>query len=161
MPNAKKTKATVSVSRVVSGGQTGVDRGGLEAAMAIGLEHGGWCPKGRIAEDGTIPPEYDLTESRSPDYWVRTEQNVVDSDGTLILYRDKLTGGTKFTQKMAKKHAKPFCLVDMNSDWDQAEVRDWLSEQQIVILNVAGPRESSQPGILVESRDAVISILSN
>ncbi len=149
------------VRRIVSGGQTGVDRGGLEAAIALGIEHGGWCPRGRIAEDGSIPPDYRLIESASSDYWVRTEQNVVDSDGTILLYRDTLSGGTKFTQKMAKKHSRPYCLVNLNSDWEPRPIRQWLNEHQISVLNVAGPRESSQPGIFAESRDALVKILDN
>ena len=160
MADADKSKTVVIVSRIVSGGQTGVDRGGLEAAMALGIEHGGWCPKGRLAEDGTIPSEYRLLESSSADYWVRTEQNVIDSDGTLILYRDTLTGGTKFTYKMAKKHTKPFFLIDLNADWGCDDVRRWLREHQVHTVNVAGPRESSQPGIFQDSRDAIIAILT-
>lgn len=85
------------VRRIVSGGQTGVDRAALDVAMQLSIEHGGWCPRGRLAEDGTIPSRYDLRETRSAKYHVRTERNVVDSDATLILYRKSLTGGTLLT----------------------------------------------------------------
>ena len=87
-------------SRIVSGGQTGVDRAALDVAIAIGIEHGGWCPAGRLAEDGVVPPQYDLRETDSNEYPVRTELNVADSDATLILYEGKLKGGTLLTQKI-------------------------------------------------------------
>ena len=81
-------------ARIVSGGQTGVDRAALDAALELGIAHGGWCPRGRLAEDGPIADRYGLRETASSDYAVRTEQNVVDSDATLILHRGPLTGGT-------------------------------------------------------------------
>lgn len=156
-----KTLNELLVNRIVSGGQTGVDRGGLQAAIALGIEHGGWCPQGRLAEDGEIPPEFHLTETRASEYWVRTEQNVIDSDGTLLLYRKSLTGGTKYTHKMAKKHSRPFFEVDLTQDLNVHDVRAWLIELDIRVLNIAGPRESSQPGISAEARDAVVAILAS
>ena len=149
------------IDRIVSGGQTGVDRGGLEAAIALGIDHGGWCPLGRLAEDGEIPSEYRLTESESAEYRVRTERNVIDSHGTLILYRDGLSGGTKYTHKMAKKHFKPCYLIDLTRELNVADVRAWLEQHRISVLNVAGPRESSHPGISAEARDALLSILAS
>jgi hypothetical protein len=157
--NMAKTQHDVRVERVVSGGQTGVDRGGLEAAMALGIEHGGWCPLGRLAEDGKIPPEFQLTETDSTEYWIRTEQNVVDSDGTLILYRESLSGGTRFTYKMTKKHSKPCFRLDLTAQVNVEQVRAWLAGHNIRVLNVAGPRESSRPGISLEARDALLIIL--
>jgi hypothetical protein len=137
--------------RVVSGGQTGVDRGALDAAIALGIEHGGWCPRGRLAEDGLIPAKYRLTETESPDYPVRTERNVLDSDGTLILYRDRMMGGTELTLRLARRHGKPCLTVSLDED-TEGEVRRWMADQQIEILNVAGPRESSAPGITGQAR---------
>ena len=134
---------TSSVEKIVSGGQTGVDQGALNAALELGLEHGGWCPRGRIAEDGTIPARFALKESHSAKYAVRTRQNVVDSDGTLILYRGELSGGTALTRRLAMRHGRPLFLVDLDQPLDLDLVRSWLDDHQIRILNVAGPRESN------------------
>ena len=150
----------ITVQRIVSGGQTGVDRGGLDAALALGIEQGGWCPRGRRAEDGKIPGHYRLRETEAYEYHVRTEQNVIDSDGTLILYRDKVTGGTKFTYRMARKHNRPCLLVDLTEQLDVEAVRQWLRAAAIRVLNIAGPRESSHPGIMLAARDAVVQIIS-
>jgi hypothetical protein len=135
------------IERIVSGGQTGVDRGALDAALALGIEHGGWCPRGRLAEDGPIPGRYQLIETESADYPARTERNVIDSDGTLILYRQRLGGGTELTRRMAARHGRPCCLVDLDQSLDLPAVRQWLIDSGICVLNVAGPRESSSPGI--------------
>ena len=94
-------------AKIISGGQTGVDRGALDAAIALGVPHGGWCPHGRLAEDGIIPARYQLRQTDSPEYHVRTEKNVQDSDATLILYRGEMKGGTKLTWQLAERHAKP------------------------------------------------------
>lgn len=149
-----------AVRCIVSGGQTGVDRGALDAAIDLGLEHGGWCPRGRLAEDGRIPGRYQLRQTKSAEYRVRTEQNVIDSDGTLILYRDRLFGGTELTRRLALKHQKPHCVVDLARDADVTTVRQWVAEHSIGVLNVAGPRESSLPGIDAEAREFVCSVFS-
>jgi hypothetical protein len=149
-----------AVRCIVSGGQTGVDRGALDAAIDLGFEHGGWCPRGRFAEDGRIPKRYRLRQTESAEYRVRTEQNVIDSDGTLILYRDRLFGGTELTRRFALKHQKPYCVVDLGQKSDITTVRQWIADHSIEILNVAGPRESSSPGIGVEAQQFVCSVLS-
>lgn len=130
----------------MSGGQTGVDRAGLEAALALGIEHGGWCPKGRLSEDGSIPSRYELQEMDSPEYPPRTEQNVVDSDATLILYEGKLKGGTLLTQRLAKRHNRD-CLCVKIDPKNLDRLREWLAQTRPSVLNVAGPRDSSQPKI--------------
>ncbi|MCO8122267.1 putative molybdenum carrier protein [Stieleria sp. TO1_6] len=132
--------------RIVSGGQTGVDRAGLEAAIAHQIEHGGWCPKGRRSEDGSIPSRYELVEMQSPDYPARTEQNVIDSDATLILYQRSLKGGSLLTRRYAVRWKRPYLCVKIEGA-DPAEVRQWLNLHQPNVLNVAGPRETSSPGI--------------
>lgn len=147
--------------RIVSGGQTGVDRGALDAAISLGLEHGGWCPRGRLAEDGVIPRRYRLRQTRSADYPTRTEQNVRDSDGTLILYRQRLAGGTALTRRLAEKHGKPCCLVDLAESLDLQLVRRWIDEHAIAVLNVAGPRESSSPGIAHEAHEFLAALLAS
>lgn len=132
--------------RIVSGGQTGVDRAGLEAAIALGIEHGGWCPKGRRSEDGSIPSRYELVEMDSPEYPPRTEQNVIDSDATLILYEKRLKGGTLLTRRYAARHHKPFLCVKMETV-ETIDVRRWLDNLRPAVLNVAGPRHSTMPNI--------------
>lgn len=140
----------------MSGGQTGVDRAALDAARDCGLEIGGWCPRGRKAEDGRIPEEYPLKETASASYPVRTEQNVVDSDGTLILVRNRVKGGTRLTKVLAAQHNRP-CLVlklqtaptllaeSPEEQWAlmHGELQKWVEQHRISILNIAGPRGSS------------------
>ena len=148
-----------NIHRIVSGGQTGVDRGALDAAISLGMEHGGWCPRGRLAEDGQVPDIYELVETDSPDYPVRTEQNVIDSDATLILYRNRVSGGTNFTYRMAKKHKRPYLLIDLDNGQDVDGVRAWLLANGVSVLNVAGPRESSSVGIGREAREFLLAVL--
>lgn len=144
----------MTVRRVVSGGQTGADRGALDAAMALGLDHGGWCPRGRRAEDGRIPMRYRLQETESRDYPVRTERNIVDSDATLIIGRGPLTGGSALTARLARARGKPLLCVDLAHERDIGHaadiVRRWLTQHAVVVLNVAGPRASHCPGIADE-----------
>lgn len=144
---------------VVSGGQTGVDRAGLDAAMALGLSHGGWCPRGRLAEDGVVPSRYELTENDSRDYTVRTEQNVVDSDATLIVYEGRLKGGTLLTRRLAQRLNRPCRLVRIDKSWTVQDVWQWFDEVCPQTLNVAGPRESTSPGIYDRSLQALLRIL--
>ncbi len=151
-------RAEVPVRRIVSGGQTGVDRGALNAAIELGIEHGGWCPQGRLAEDGVIPAQYALTETDSADYPARTEQNVVDSDGTLILHRGRLSGGTSLTQQMARKHARPCLTLDLEAVADVESIRRWLAENNIRVLNVAGPCERSAPGIAAQTQALLVRL---
>lgn len=134
--------------KIVSGGQTGVDRAALDVAIFLELEHGGWCPLGRRAEDGVIPLCYRLRETDSPDYGSRTEANVIHSDGTLVLHDGPLTGGTALTAAIAQRHHRPLLLVDLKNERPTpAEVQAWLVRTRIETLNVAGPRESTRPGI--------------
>ena len=135
------------LAKIVSGGQTGVDRAGLDAAMEAGIPVGGYCPKGRLAEDGRVPDRYPLVELTKGGYPVRTEKNVVESDGTLILNVGKLTGGTKFTLDCAKKHGKPYLVVQMDDEPMHDAVLQWVEMFDIKIMNVAGPRESKCPGM--------------
>jgi len=146
------------VERIVSGGQTGVDRAALDVAIQLGIEHGGWCPRGQLAEDGPIPPRYQLTEIDSAEYWVRTERNVVDSQGTLILYGGELTGGTELTLRMAVKHDKPHLTVDLQARPSPQMARQWILKHNLHHLNVAGPRESSAPGIGQSARQFLLAV---
>lgn len=142
---------------IISGAQTGVDRGALIAAALQGYKHGGWCPKGRKAEDGVIPPCYPVTEAPSARYEDRTLLNVECSDATLLLtyeHYDHLTGGTALTKKLVMEQRKKLMIVTLERDasveLDKAlarKIRDWLRHEQPKILNVAGPRESKARGI--------------
>jgi hypothetical protein len=146
--------------RIISGGQTGVDRGALDAAIELGISHGGKCPRGRLAEDGTIPRHYDLTETSSRRYSFRTEQNVIDADATLIFFYGELTGGTEFTRRMAIKNRKPLFLFDFTKPPELDTVMCWLHENQVEVLNVAGPRESSCRGIGNLAKLQMVEILN-
>ena len=143
-------------STIVSGGQTGVDRAALDAAILLGIEHGGWCPRGRLAEDGTIPAGYSLRETESGNFVQRTERNVLDSDGTLIFYRGTLGGGTLLTANLSERHNRPLLRIDLNEyppekvDRIRDGVFQWLQANRVSTLNVAGPRESQSPGIRQE-----------
>lgn len=132
--------------KVISGGQTGVDRAGLDAAQEAAIAIGGWCPKGRRAMDGVIPSSYPLTETESKGYTVRTEWNVRDSDATLILCIGNLSGGTRLTADFARRYGKPLLIVDLLQPRDHTVVADWLGRHSVNVLNVAGPREESSPG---------------
>jgi hypothetical protein len=154
--------ASTPVIRIVSGGQTGADRGALDAAIALGLPHGGWCPRGRRAEDGVIPDRYLLDETGSRQYAARTERNVIDSDGTLIVIRGRLQGGSALTARVARARGKPCLIVDMARDTAGAdEIRDWLRKHAIAVLNVAGPRESHCPGIGEQVKTLLIETLGS
>lgn len=135
--------------RIVSGGQTGVDRAALDVALALGIPCGDWCPQGRKADDGRISLVYPLQETSSSAYADRTEKNVIDSDGTLIVCVGKPRGGTYFTLLCAQKHGKPYYIVDLAHQPHEAlaSTRAWLQSQRIAVLNIAGPRESEHPGI--------------
>ncbi len=148
MAERKENRPFFLVKKIISGGQTGVDRAALDAALAFGLSCGGWCPKGRKAEDGPIDALYPLRETSSTNYAVRTEKNVRDSDGTLVLTGPGQTSaGTALTIKLAQKHKKPHLVKDLFARKGLAPVRIWLEVNRIKVLNVAGPRESEVPGI--------------
>lgn len=138
------------IVKIVSGGQTGVDRAALDAAIRLGIPHGGWVPRGRLAEDGPLADSYAVRETRSADYAVRTERNVRDSDGTLLVSRGRLSGGSEYTRAMALKHGRPFLHVDLNrmpAFKAAVTINRWIGEHSIRTLNVAGPRASKDPGI--------------
>jgi len=144
---------------IVSGGQTGVDRAALDAARQAGVPCGGWCPKGRRAEDGRIADRYPLREAESRGYRRRTRANVRDSDGTLILATSPdaaLSGGTALAADEAHRLGRPLLIVGLDdageSDSRVAHIQDWIGANRIAVLNVAGPRESTTPGIYEAAR---------
>jgi hypothetical protein len=157
---SKEIQGTL-VRKIISGGQTGVDRGALIAAIELDIEHGGYCPRGRLAEDGVIEARFQLVETDSSAYHIRTEKNVLQSCGTLIIHRGPLVGGTGLTEKFALRHQRPCLKIDLNQPQPPVRVeviRAWLRKHRIAVLNIAGPRESSQPGIQEETRQLVHDI---
>jgi len=133
---------------IISGGQSGVDRAALDAALEGGLRCSGWCPKGRRAEDGAIAARYPLRETPLTNYVQRTEWNVRDAQGTLILTRGHPSGGTAQTIRFAAQRNQPCLIVDLATRRTTPSlVCGWLRWHRISVLNVAGPRESKAPGI--------------
>ena len=139
----------MTIEKIVSGGQTGADRAGLDWAISRDIPHGGWCPKGRRSEDGQIPPNYALTETPASNYLKRTEWNVRDSDGTLVFTLDReLTGGSLRTAMFAKKHGKPCLHVHPGLSYQIADdVLRFVTDNNIKVLNIAGPRGSKEPHV--------------
>jgi len=135
------------LEKIVSGGQTGADRAALDWAIANSIAHGGWCPRGRRAEDGRIAARYALKETPSAEYDQRTRWNVRDSDGTLIISRAlHLTGGSAYTARCAERFGKPWLHVHPGTQGERA-AREFLERHRIRTLNVAGPRASGDPEI--------------
>lgn len=147
------------VPTIISGGQTGVDRAALDVALEWGLPCGGFCPRGRLAEDGPLDDRYPLTETPSADYAQRTEWNVAHSDATLILHRGRPRGGTALTVRLAIACGKPTRLVDLAQEVDPRPVADWA--RAFRVLNVAGPRESQSPGIYEAAREFLRSVVEH
>ncbi len=150
--------------KIVSGGQTGVDRAALDAAISMQVEHGGWCPRGRIAEDGCIGKQYILRETRQADYETRTEANVMKSDGTLVLCRHRPDGGTLLTILLCAIHGKPVLLIQPKAKCTRQHLLktlSWIEKNGIKVLNVAGPRASKDAGIYGIAYDFIRIVLEN
>jgi Circularly permutated YpsA SLOG family len=170
----------MTLVKIVSGGQTGVDRGALDAALVAGFACGGWCPSDRGAEDGVIPDRYPLTllppasasvasedmsaRQVAEQYRARTLKNVQDSDGTVILFSGTLSGGTLLTQKLCVREKKPFIAVDakvMTKLRAAVAVGHFIEENQIQVLNVAGPRLSGWPQGYTFALGVIGAVISN
>ncbi len=157
------------LERIIAGAQTGADRGGLDAAIELGMPHGGWCPRGRKAEDGRVPECYQLVETDAASYRPRTQFNVRDSDGTVIFARvfdllggEPLSPGSQFTYKEAVARGKPVLLVNLailTREGASRGLHDWLAQNAIAVLNVAGTRESKAPGIQEQVKGIVLDVL--
>lgn len=146
--------------KVISGGQTGVDQGSLDAAIHLGLEHGGWCPKGRRAENGKIPLKYQLQEADDWRYEQRTGWNIRDSGATVVLTDDpdNLGPGSLLTLKLARKLNKSAIVIQLGSPNAKARLLHFIEGVQTV--NFAGGRESSHPGIQKRTFDFLVEALS-
>ena len=150
------------LERIVSGGQTGADRGALDAALARDFPCGGWCPPDRRAEDGEIPAPYPVEPMPSGGYRQRTIQNLKDADGTVIFYREEVTGGTGLTLAQCIRHRRPYRLIDLAEIAPRRAaviLQRFVERHDIRVLNVAGPRESGAPGIRDEVERAVGGLL--
>lgn len=145
--------------KIVSGGQTGVDRAALDVALELGIPCGGWCPAGRWAEDGPIDPRYPLAETPSADPAERTEWNVRDSDATLLLTAGGESPGTALTRDVARRLGKPVYVLHAGSPEDVGMFRRWLQVANVRTLNVAGSRESESPGIHAEALRVLRALL--
>ena len=162
----RKEVAIVMEFKIVSGGQTGVDRAGLEAAIALGLPYGGWVPKGRLAEDGVVPLKYaGMQEHTSSNYAVRTKANVRDSDATLIIAPSlPLSRGTMLTLRTAERLLRPHHVACLGAANAMDETMRWLQSFQpidrLFVLNIAGPRESGAPGIQERAIEFLCQLLS-
>jgi hypothetical protein len=129
--------------KIISGGQTGADRAALDFAIKHNIPYGGWVPKGRKTEDGRLPDHYQLQEMPSGDYSKRTKQNILDSDGTLIVSHGFLTGGSALTEFLAEEHNKPCLHIDLSLlSMQEAAwiIHKWIQSLKLKVLNVAGPR---------------------
>jgi Circularly permutated YpsA SLOG family len=137
--------ATVKALKIISGGQTGVDRAALDVALKHGIDCGGWCPAGRLDEFGSVPERYPVRELQAGGFRERTLQNVKDSDGTVVIYSGEIGGGTEQTVCFCVELERPYELIDGStiSTEDAAKlIANFVRKNKIGILNVAGPRES-------------------
>ena len=150
------------LKKIISGGQTGADQAALDVAIKLDIPHGGWIPKGRKTEKGALANKYLLQEMPDDNYAKRTEKNVIESDGTIILSHGKLTGGSELTRIVAEKYNRPHLHLDLNmrSEFQAAQmIKDWVIKHNIEVLNVAGPRESNDPEIYKATVDILQTAL--
>jgi Circularly permutated YpsA SLOG family len=135
--------------KIISGGQTGVDRAALDVALKHGIDCGGWCPAGRLDEFARIPDRYPVKELEHGSFAERTLQNVRNSDGSLVIYLEEMRGGTQFTLQCSRELKRPHKLIDAakkSAEEAAKSIVHFVREREIDILNVAGPRQSEWPG---------------
>jgi len=150
------------IEKIISGGQTGADQAALDAAITLGIPHGGWIPKGRMTENGPLPDKYDLIEMPTASYPERTKKNIGESDGTLILSHGRLTGGSEYTRKWALKYGRPLLHIDLSSVTSfvaAVQINNWIVDYDIKVMNVAGPRASKDSKIYQTTLDIIESAL--
>jgi len=150
------------IKKIVSGGQIGADQAALDVAIKLGVPHGGWIQKGRKTQRGILPEKYQLKEMPIPGFKERIEQNVIDSDGTVIISHGDLTGGAEYSQKISKKHKQPCLHIDLNEtppDMASSKINTWIIENKIEVLNVTGSRTSEDSKIYKETMVIVEEII--
>ena len=150
------------IEKIISGGQTGADRGAIDAAIKYCFLYGGWIPKGQLTENGTLPDEYKLKEMPTKNYPARTEKNVLASDGTAIITHGKLTGGSALTKKLAKKHKRPYLHINLNETptfLASSKINALINENNIEVLNAAGSRASKDPQIYEDTKYIIQGVI--
>jgi len=144
------------LKKIISGSQSGVNRAALDVALDKNFPCGGWCPKGRLAEDGKLPSKYPIHEAKSSDDRIATELNITEGDGTLILSWGRSTGGTAMAQIITRRRGKPCLVIDLqltyNYEKTSRAILDWVEDNKIEVLNITGPRESRCPGIYGDAK---------
>ena len=153
----------IACQKIITGGQTGVDRGALDACLAINFPSGGWCPNNRIAEDGIISKKYHLLETKQKEYKFRTEKNVREADGTWIIAPSDLTGATLLTKELCLKFKKPYLIIQAEKDsfnTNISEIISFLEQTKIETLNIAGPRLSEWNDSYQISKQIITSLLN-
>ncbi len=151
------------IKKVISGGQTGADKAALDVAIELGIQHGGWIPKGRMVEDGRLTDKYKLQETKNIGYSQCTELNILESDGTLILTHGKLTGGSVLIQQISKKHNRPCLHIDLNEINEPKAVQiisTWIEARKMKTMNVTGPRVGKDPEIYEAAKRILITVFS-
>ncbi|MBT4364997.1 MAG: hypothetical protein HN737_05460 [Desulfobacterales bacterium] len=152
----------MEIEKIISGGQTGADQAALDVAIKLDISHGGWIPKDRVTENGTLPDKYKLNEMPTDSYEARTEKNVMVSDGTLIISHGQLSGGSKLTLDLAEKHNRSYLHIDLNNTNSfnaSREINLWIRNNNIRILNVAGSRASKDPNIYKATMDVLEAVI--
>jgi len=149
------------IQKIISGGQTGADIAGVDAAITSNIPYGGWLPKNRRTENGALSEEYtDFQVMTWGGYPKRTEQNVIDSDGTVFFTYGKLSGGSSLTKMFAVKHKRPWLHVNLNTTSDPVDlIINWLIKWEIEILNIAGKTASKSPAIYNRVKNIIEQIL--
>lgn len=156
----KRNDKTPMIEKIISGGQTGVDRAALDVAEEMGIPSGGWCPAGRDADDGPIPDKYPMQETTAYDHTVRTGFNVRDSDGNLMFYRGSLHGGTAYAVEMATRMNRPVKAIDVDAPPSPGEVASWIDENHLRVIHIGGQREATSPGIYQQAYKLIRSIIA-
>lgn len=152
------------IAKIISGCQSGADRAGADIAIEFGIPYSGYVPKGRRAEDGPIPDKYQVIELDTFDYPTRTKRNIAESDCTLLFTTLGLTGGSLLTHKLASELGKPILRIDLDKMGDYvAAVRivEWLKEQKVAVVNIAGSRESKKPGVALRVASILRKVLAD
>ena len=148
----------IMIKKIISGGRIGADQAALDVAMKMGIPHGGWIQKGRKTQRGILPEKYQLKEMPVAGFKERIEQNIMDSDGTVIISHGNLTGGSDYGQEMAKKHNRPCLHIDLNEtplSIASSKINTWIIENNIEVLNVSGSRTSEDPKIYKDTMNIV------
>jgi hypothetical protein len=157
-PTRIQCREKIMIKKIISGGRIGADQAALDVAIKMGIPHGGWIQKGRKTQRGILPEKYQLKEMPVAGFKERIEQNIIDSDGTVIISHGNLTGGSDYGQEMAKKHNRPCLHIDLNEtplSIVPSEINTWIIENNIEILNVTGSRASEDPKIYKDTMNII------